>query len=63
MSNFFKKKGLSIDANKIAKNIDMCVFLLDKIENNDYSKSERRKQDDIDLFCEIFKRELLNWWD
>jgi hypothetical protein len=63
-AGFFYKHSISIDSIKIAKDIELCIFLLDRIIKNDYIKDGKRtKHKDIELLCEILKRELPNWWD
>jgi hypothetical protein len=41
MSKYFYKYGMSVDARKIAKDLEVCVFLLDRLAKESYINEDK----------------------
>ena len=77
MEEGFRTRGMSINSEKDAHNIKICILLLDRLQNDayiDYSEKlvnvrrsfkeqEQMINQDLDLLFKILRKQIRVWWD
>jgi hypothetical protein len=67
MSKFFNERAWSTRAKDDAKNMDICVHLLDRIIKEDYPGSYEHQdyllKQDLALLFETMRKQVRCWWD
>lgn len=73
---FRSEYAMSANAERDAKNMKICILLLDRLLNDDYitynrgdniresyEKKERMIKQDLDLLFKILRKQIRCWWD
>lgn len=67
MEEKFRTRGISTRSEADAKNMKICILLLDRIIKEDYAtdfkRSEEMIEQDLDLLFKIMRKQIRAWWD